>query len=244
MRKFLPFALLVALSAVAFSAEFNAMQAKNAQMSFNVGDYVKAIEIYETIVNVEKVNNPYVYYNLSNAYYRNAQIGKAVLNIEKAFRLAPRDKDIRHNRDYLKALLGRQEKEAAQESFFLLSRFSLNEITVAAYIALTLLILSSTAFLIIGRRFFKKTALGLTFLTLLFGLLLFLKIDYEFENNAVILKEAAVLDSPFSNESAFTLPEGGFAKVLLENDDWTLISVQLDAQKLKGWVESSQIGRL
>ena len=243
MRRFLPLALLAALAAAAFSADFNAMQAKNAQMSFNVGDYVKAIEIYESIVEVEKVHNPYIYYNLSNAYYRNAQIGKAVLNIEKAFRLAPRDKDIKHNRDYLKALLGRQEKETVRESFFLLSALSLNELTVAAYILLTLFTLSFTAFLIIRKQVFKKTAIVLAVLTPIFAALLFLKLDYENEN-AVILKEAAVFDMPSSNESAFILPEGAFVKVLLENDGFALISAKLGAQKLKGWIESSQIGRL
>ena len=101
MKNFMLFLLLfIPASVCAASDRFSAVL-ETAEKAFIEGDYRKTIEIYEALIQVEKINDPYLYYNLSNAYYRNAETGKAVVNIERAYLLKPRDKDIRHNRNFL-----------------------------------------------------------------------------------------------------------------------------------------------
>jgi tetratricopeptide (TPR) repeat protein len=98
---------------------------------------------------MEKVNNPYIYYNLSNAYYRNGNLGKAILNIEKALRLAPRDREIKNNAEYLNTVAGQVRRKSFPDTF--LRYFSLNEIT-AAFAVITTLFLTVLSLFIIKRK--------------------------------------------------------------------------------------------
>ena len=56
-----------------------------------------------------------VYFNLGNAYYRQEKLGLALLNYERARRLAPRDPDIQANLRFAEQRLGVAESNAAQK---------------------------------------------------------------------------------------------------------------------------------
>ncbi len=64
-------------------------------------EFEKAILAYETVV-----QNGYsaaeLYYNLGNAYYRNKNYKAAILNYERALRLAPDDENIKTNLEFAK----------------------------------------------------------------------------------------------------------------------------------------------
>ncbi|MDR2351395.1 MAG: tetratricopeptide repeat protein [Endomicrobium sp.] len=103
---------------------------------------------------MEKVEDPYVYYNLSNAYYRAGNIGKAILNIEKASKLAPRDKDIKEKMHFLHVEAGQEREQNIQD--IILKHFSLNEITIASSIFIILFLLSFSLFLFKRNSFVKR----------------------------------------------------------------------------------------
>ena len=69
---------------------------KEANAAYAAANYSLAVEKYEAILN-EKVFSKELYYNLANSYYRLNKTGKAVLNYERALRLAPADGDIKNN---------------------------------------------------------------------------------------------------------------------------------------------------
>ncbi len=58
--------------------------------------YEEAIREYEQVLALG-YESPELYYNLGNCYYRLERIGKAILYLERARRLAPNDEDILHN---------------------------------------------------------------------------------------------------------------------------------------------------
>lgn len=65
--------------------------------------YKRSIELYEALVASgleENRESAQLYYNLGNAYFRDRQLGKAILNYERAHLLSPGDSDIRHNLRY------------------------------------------------------------------------------------------------------------------------------------------------
>lgn len=66
-----------------------------ANNAYRNADYHKAIHLYNGVLK----NNisAEVYYNLGNAYYRTDNIAKALLYYEKAAKMYPMNKDIRHN---------------------------------------------------------------------------------------------------------------------------------------------------
>jgi len=63
---------------------------------YEAGDYAGAIERYESLARAG-VDDATLYYNTGNAYYKIDDLGKAVLNYERALRLSPRDEDARQN---------------------------------------------------------------------------------------------------------------------------------------------------
>jgi tetratricopeptide (TPR) repeat protein len=72
--------------------------------SYEAGDYETAIDAYASLVE-RNVENKDLYYNLANAYFKNAELGRAILFYERALRLSPRDKDTLANLSLVEAML-------------------------------------------------------------------------------------------------------------------------------------------
>ncbi len=86
------FGLLAATSAESTPAD-TFTKANEAYMEQN---YQLAIELYGKLIKEGKIA-PEVYFNLGNAHYKIGNIADAVLNYERANRIAPSDPDISHN---------------------------------------------------------------------------------------------------------------------------------------------------
>lgn len=69
---------------------------KQANYQYAQGNYVEAAKLYEKILSTEGVA-PELYYNLGNAYYKSSEIGKSILNYERALRLSPTFDDAQFN---------------------------------------------------------------------------------------------------------------------------------------------------
>lgn len=67
-----------------------------ANQLYVAGHYDEAARIYEQEV-ARGVQDSAVYYNLGNAYYQQGDMGRAVLNLQRAAQLDPRDEDIQAN---------------------------------------------------------------------------------------------------------------------------------------------------
>lgn len=72
---------------------------QEANQAYTSGNFSLAVEKYEAILK-ENAFSKELYYNLGSSYFRLNQIGKAVLNFERALRLAPSDKDIQNNLEF------------------------------------------------------------------------------------------------------------------------------------------------
>jgi len=73
-----------------------------AGLFYKKGNYPSAINQYADIISNGKESGQ-LYYNLGNSYFKNGQLGKAVLNYERALLLIPRDSDLNFNYDYAQA---------------------------------------------------------------------------------------------------------------------------------------------
>ena len=69
---------------------------KTASQLYKTNQFEQAASSYEKILQ-QGYKNAEVYYNLGNCYYKLNNISKAILNYERASKLAPRDEDIQHN---------------------------------------------------------------------------------------------------------------------------------------------------
>ena len=113
----------------------------NAKKYYQSGNYEDAIDEYEVLI-LDGFINPYVYYNLSDAYYKNNEIGKAVLNLERALKLMPRNKDFRINRNIFAKIVQEPEKNIAERFLYkILLIVSLNEIILITLVCFVIFVL-------------------------------------------------------------------------------------------------------
>ncbi len=105
---------------------------QKASSAYSSGDYGTAIEKFESLCKTG-LSAPLLY-NLANSYAQNGQSGKAILNYERALRLAPGDSDIRGNLELMRKKLGLfQEEKSIYRRFA--EFLSLNQWTALALCA-------------------------------------------------------------------------------------------------------------
>lgn len=68
----------------------------SANSLYKSNQFEQAAAVYEKIL-MQGYRTPEVYYNLGNSYFKLHNTGKAILNFERAHKLAPDDEDITHN---------------------------------------------------------------------------------------------------------------------------------------------------
>jgi hypothetical protein len=229
---------------ICFAENTHQIQLDNAEESFKKGDFQKTIEIYESLIKIEKIKDPYVYYNLSNAYYRTGNIGKAILNIEKALKLAPRDKDIKENTYFLYLEAGQKREQAVQD--VLLKHFSLNEITIALSIFIILFLLSLSLFLLKRNKSTKRMVIFLLFSLIVCLPIFVLKGCDEFSiKKAVVLSPSVVRSGPGENNpEIFRISEGKVVNITSESNDWLSINTKLKDESVSGWIEAKNVGSI
>src|SRR5947207_2322189 len=92
LRNILSFAALSVLSGgIAVAADDFAA----ANSFYEKSDFANALPIYERLAS-EHPKEPSYHYNLGNTYLKTGRPGKAVASYLRAFRLAPRDGDVRY----------------------------------------------------------------------------------------------------------------------------------------------------
>ena len=91
MRKFVALFIILIYNGFVFGNDF-----QEGNEAYNNKDFKTAIKLYENCVN-QGVANPILFFNLGNAYFKNENLGKAILWYERALRLEPNNEDIIHN---------------------------------------------------------------------------------------------------------------------------------------------------
>lgn len=71
-------------------------QFEAANTAYQSGNYATAIDTYEQVLQSGNYSNE-IYYNLGNAYFKTNELGKAILNYERALLVSPRDADAHFN---------------------------------------------------------------------------------------------------------------------------------------------------
>lgn len=92
MKKLL--VLIIALCSIVVARADNPLA--QADSAYNQGNYTRAIQIYDSLVAAGQ-ESATLYYNLGNAFYKNNQVGRAVLNFRRALGLDPSMEDARYN---------------------------------------------------------------------------------------------------------------------------------------------------
>lgn len=212
---------------------------------YDSGHYAEATKIYEQIA-ARGVEDSTLFYNLGNAYYRQGDLGRSILNFQRASRLAPRDSDIRANLDIARAHATETFPEETTGPVYSLGQvtgrwLSLNEtalLAVSLWFGLGFLILAwlnlELGTLRTGAKY--ATAVG-GVLLILIGLSLGSRIYTENAHpDGVIIADAVALSSEPSHEHAtdINLHSGTEVKLAETNGDW--IRLASPGGAMQGWI--------
>ncbi len=234
------FALFSAGSAGAYDrsvlAEYNDL--------YKSGSYQSALEGYKEIA-VKEPYNPYAFYNAGNAYFRMNKPGLAILYYGKAFRLDPRDSDIRTNLDFAMRHTGQilVPEGLPKTLHYLYYFFSDLELRAAATSLWWLACLLFSLYTLKSGLRDKLRGTLLASVLALVGTLMWItaRSSSAFENAAVITAEgsAKLLSGPGETFKAYaTLPEARLVKILDDTDD-IYYEVGIPREGIKGWIKKT-----
>ncbi len=242
-------AMSVALCQGQDDFETNLIQANELMASEN---FEQAIPLYESLHEAD-YRSPGLYFNLGSAYYHKGQIAKSILNLERAHKLAPRNKDI------LKALSMAKEKiddaVIPVEPFFVTASFGQMRdlISAGAWALLTLVFLWFLAIFIYGEikdrhwisdqyRLVILVSVGLLFT----ASLIFAIARYQFEGDTslaiMMTPDAGLYLAPDTSSDLLQRVESG-EKVRIMNKlgDWVEIELE---NRDRGWTQLDGLERI
>jgi len=208
---------------------------KQAATAYAIGDYSLASQIFASMT-VEGISASLLY-NLANSYAKSGKTGLAILNYERALRLAPGDSDISGNLE-----LVRKEKGIFQEERTLGQRFvvllGLNQWTI---LATGTFMLFATLLLLPSSRHIKKNvrSIGVSVcIFLCFGAITGMYGRYaHFHDGVVVVSDARIRISPFESAASIgTIREGRLFTPLKTHNDYVRI---VDETGRTGWLAAS-----
>ena len=216
---------------------------------YRAGDFESAVSAYEGVI-AQGVIDGQVFYNLGNAYYKNRQLGRAILSFERALKLMPGDVDVLANLAFANA---QKTDRESSEDVNLLTRilgaiydfFGLDALALMVCFFLFGLggVVVGWIFVPVRRLLWGSllVVLGCAFLASA-SLLAFKIHEYQIPRAVVLSEEAVGRSGPGTDFlQVFTLHEG--TKVAIERVEgrWLLVRVRAG---LGGWLEVSMLERI
>ena len=223
-----------------------------ANTAYNEGNFEKAAASYEQILS-QNLHSAALYYNLANAYFKQGELGKALLNYNRASRIAPGDEDIRHNQEYAEKMT----KDSIEKipEFFLTTwlrsvrgAMSCTAWTVLSIVMLAVALVMALLYLLAQRMSLRKVG----FYSMAVALLLVVATSIfaiSERNQLVGRSEAIVMSTAASVKSSpdrsatelFVLHEGTKVSIGATTDGWAEVRI---ADGRKGWIEDKRIERI
>ncbi len=213
-------------------------------------DYSSAIRLYQSVLAQGK-ESAAVYFNLGNAYFKNGDLGQAVLYYMKAKRQSPDDEDIRHNLEFARRFSAVQMEgvELNPINTFFLSIVDTYRLTTMAW-------LSSALFVLFVVVLILRFGLGMTGNTVRAALVLCLmlvlisaalttfkyRVDYLNRRAVIIAEDSPVLTGP-SEQSDVELQgaPGLVVQILEESDGYYSV---LFENKRRGWISKDLVAEI
>jgi tetratricopeptide (TPR) repeat protein len=213
---------------------------KRGNQSYDEGKFDKAIEEYEKILNL-KIINYQVFYNLGNAYFRQNQLGRAILNYRRALALEPRDEDAKANLAFVKLFTLDKFEEEKINPFSNLLGWFLNLLSTNEFALLTSLFYAlcvALGILMLFRGTKKYLLVGfapLLVLLLISGASFWAKIHFDSVDYGVVIDPQVEVRSGPGKDYVlqFTGHEGLEFRMDEAAEGWYRISLP---NGIKGWI--------
>ena len=226
---------------------------ETAAQAYRNQDYKESIALYEALIGQGITHNKVsaqLYYNLGNAYFRDNQLGKAILNYERALLLDPGDGDVRHNLRFAQNRTVDRIDIAADlflANWFrgIRNVFSSNQWAATGIILFILFLVCVGVYLFIRLLWARKTAFyaGIVLFVLMITANVFAfsqKNERSRNNSAIVMTGAATVNaSPDTGSNQlFELHEG--TKVKIRNRDGNWFEIRIPDGSI-GWIHQQDV---
>ena len=249
--------VLAVLMLLALPTAASAQQAENvdslwntASQAYTDGQWNEAIASYEQINSIG-LESAALYCNMGNAYYKDGNISRAILNYERALKVDPSYEDARFNLEFLNELI-RDQIDPVPDFILAVWMEKICRIMDSDAWAITFLVLLALTlamvlmFLLSPSVAGRKVGFSLGIVCLLLAVAsisfsVWQKNDYESADGAVVMSSVVPVKSSPSSESSpslFVLHEGTKVSVLEQVGSWYKIEL---ADGRQGWVSSTDI---
>ena len=221
-----------------------------ADSSYAAGDYASAAAGYKSVIDAGRVSAA-LYYNLAGCCYKMNQTANAVLNYERALRLAPGDDDIRFNLELARAKT--VDKVEPGEEFFLTrwvigitNNFGERTWTIAAIVSFLILLTGIGLYLLSKTSTLRKLGFSLSLISIIVCLTANMAASAQ-KDKLTATDEAIVMVPSVTVKSTpdeggtqlFVLHEGHKVKITDDTmSKWTEVMIE-DGNK--GWLPSEDI---
>jgi len=216
---------------------------------YGQGKYAAAADVYQGIVDQGFSSAP-LYYNLGNAYFKQGNLGKAILNYRRAWRLSPGDPEIAKNLEYAQENL---KDDVAALPLPLYERIRLlivRQLPLGIWLALGSFLYFLTGLWVLLALLIRpwrkiappvfKVLLGLLSLGLICAVLAF--IYYRTPRAIILAPQIAVRYGPQEKDAAaFELHEGTEVRIVRARSGWVQISLP-DGKS--GWAPAEALERI
>ncbi|HUJ71354.1 MAG TPA: SH3 domain-containing protein [Verrucomicrobiae bacterium] len=230
-----------------------------AAMAAPIDDFRAANQLYdaekfaEAAAAYEKIEpkTAHVYYNLGNAWFRQNKLGPAVLNYERARKLAPRDPDILANLKFAQQRLGVDEVNTPPRAVQRFLRAVIGSRTTTEWSAYELAALWLSVLAIGAWVYFPRMRTGLLvmavaglagFAVSTFALSYQVINDHTAPEAVLVANGAEARFAPIPDSTIhFRLAEGTEVVIREDRGQWVLVE-RADGQQ--GWVKSEAVDRI
>ncbi len=219
---------------------------------YQSGEFEMAVSQYEKIEE-NNISSAELYYNLGGAYYKLGNIGKSILNYERALKLMPNDEDIIFNLSIAK-LSAIDKIEAIPELFFssYWSSFKIifdsNTWGWFSILFIWIFGISLSMFIISHNSLVRKYSFLLSIFSIILFALSFLsgRTNLHSEENktsAIVMSPSAYIKSSPDQTSTdlFILHEGTKVEISDKVAGW--VNIRLEDGN-KGWVKQESLERI
>ena len=234
------------LTGIASSEDAAETMAMAGQL-YEAGQYSQAAQAYQQLVDQGFADSA-LFYNLGNAFFKQGDYGRAIVNYRRAQELAPRDTDIRANLALARAQTVDEVKAAENGGILnvagqsLKSWFSLNEVamvTLGIWILFVLMMIVTSAARAgsAWRQSFQYglAAIAIVLIIGVLGLAGVLYVDHNQNEGVIVATEVDVTSGPGTQYvTEFTLHDGAEVQMVEARGSW--VRLALPGGDLEGWV--------
>ena len=197
-------------------------------------DYTGAITAYEEAMATQGEAAD-LYYNLGNAYYKNDEIAKAILNYERALLLAPGDEDINFNLTLAQSKIVDKVSEPYRIFFTVwienvINLFAMDTWAIVAIAAFVLLLAALLLFLFSNKMGLRKSGFIVALLSLV--ITIFANVAALHHYDRLTNRTAAIVMQP--SVTAKSTPDNSGTDLFVIHEGR---KVNITDDTMKGWKE-------